>query len=149
LGAPGFEVEDAVVGAPRRPDATVDDLAAIAGELGGWPAAAATETEDGDAAPAPIDSARAGFEVTSYTKLAHATPDDFRADAEVGPVAVPPGELPAGAATGIFLHDVLEHVDFASAQGTTFAAWRERDDVRAVIDQAARRHGIADRAHLD
>src|SRR5207248_2914100 len=99
---------------------------------------------------------RTGFDVTSYTRLAHghAGADAFRADqpaataAALAPGATAPGELPGGAATGVFLHDVLEHVDFASARDLDVVAWSARDDVGEVIDAAARRHGVADPAHL-
>ena len=142
-GASGFTVEDVAVGAPARPAAGADDVAALAEMLEReWP-----ET------PAPEKlGARAGFAVTSFSQLAHeASNDDFRGDLEAtdAPIAVAPTELPAGATTGLFLHEILEHVEFASARDTTFAAWRDLAHVQGVIDAAARHHGIVDAAHLD
>jgi exodeoxyribonuclease V beta subunit len=138
--AEGFEVEEVEVGGAPRPIAGAAELAALEDVLEAeWPRAIA---------PAPL-GARAGFEVTSYTQLAHATPDDFRADAEAMPVSVAPTELPAGAETGIFLHEILEHVPFESARATSFADWALLPAVSSVIDAAAATHGITDRAHLD
>jgi exodeoxyribonuclease V beta subunit len=143
LGTPGITAEDVPVGAPARPAAGADDVAAIGGLLdGAWPRVE----------PAAPLGAHAGFRVTSYTQLAGEATDevDVRADGEAADApAVAPTELPAGAATGVFLHEILERVDFASAHGTTFGAWRARTDVEDVIAATARRHGVADPAHLD
>jgi exodeoxyribonuclease V beta subunit len=61
---------------------------------------------------------------------------------------VPPGpeELPGGASTGQYLHEVLEHVDFAVALAEPFDAWLERPEVAATFTVAERHHGI-DPAH--
>lgn len=80
---------------------------------------------------API--ARPGLAMWSYTRLAHdldaaVSPGpaivevqraelDAEADAEV-PDELPADELPPGSDSGLFLHDLLEHVDLATAEVT-------------------------------
>jgi len=105
--------------------------------------------------PARLDGDRRGFAVTSYTRIkqGHAAieldrGDEHRAEAVAGAPAPGPGELPGGAATGVFLHELLEHVDFASAAGELDPLrWAAQPAVAEVFDRAARRHDI-DAAHL-
>ncbi len=139
LGGAGVEVSDVEIGAAPRAAATLEDLAGLGD--GAWPVAIP---------PRALGSEQIGFEVTSYTRLAQATPDDFRADTDVpAPIAaVSVSELPPGATTGLFLHQILEHVDFASARDTTFETWSVDPRVEAVVAEAARDHGLADAAHL-
>jgi len=100
---------------------------------------------------------RRGFEVTSYTRLkrSSATPveaSEFKHDITSTPVELGDDELPGGAASGVFLHHVLEHLPLASAVDTPeLDAWRQRDDVAAVFDDSMLRHGQDDRyrAHAE
>jgi exodeoxyribonuclease V beta subunit len=93
---------------------------------------------------------RAGWVVTSYTRMKQ---DDLaRAAGELeaaevqgddrSRVAPGPRELPGGAESGQYLHQVLEHVDFATTRGLGFETWASRADVSAVFAAAERRHGI-------
>lgn len=93
---------------------------------------------------------RAGWVVTSYTRIKQE--DRLKAGAELEAAEVhgddrsraAPGarELPGGAESGQYLHEVLEHVDFAATRGQIFEVWASRDDIRAVFAAAERRHGI-------
>lgn len=97
---------------------------------------------------AAIKHERRGFLVTSYSavKRAHA---DHGSPTE-GPGAVDLGrerrqssdELPGGAETGIFLHDILATVPLAPlADKPAWADWLARTDVAQLMDRLARRHG--------
>ena len=115
---------------------------------------------------AALPAARAGLAMLSYTRLAHqldaaaiepaelATAiDRAERDAEVERVTgagdrgeVADDELPPGIDSGIFLHDVLEHADVASARDAADGdAWAARRDVRAMLVEHARARGIAER----
>jgi exodeoxyribonuclease V beta subunit len=97
-------------------------------------------------------AARAGWVVTSYTRIKH---EDLARAAQHGEleaaevqgddrsrVAPGPRELPGGAESGQYLHQVLEHVDFAATAGLTCETWASRAEVAAVFAAAERRHGI-------
>jgi ATP-dependent exoDNAse (exonuclease V) beta subunit len=102
-----------------------------------------------------IPRARVGRAVVSYTRLAHdrstggataVDAADFDRDDDTPPTAPPPDELPGGAATGLFVHEVLEHVDFAAAFAEPDPeAWGTSPDVAPIVAAAARRHAIDDR----
>lgn len=109
-----------------------------------------------DVAPVADLAAReqVGWVVTSYTRLR----DHERAVAtaaagsrvELEPAVMtgedrsplPPGplDLPGGAETGQYLHEVLEHVDFATAMRESFDSWLVRPDVAQTFALAERRH---------
>ena len=143
-----FEIEDVAIGID--PD---DELAAGDPDpLAGWqPPAELLEPPRRD--PAVVDPARRGFAMTSYSRLkraeagaraaveltaqrdevtlAHNTALERAAD-----------ELPPGAASGTFLHEVLEHLDVETVRAAPdFEAWRHADDVRRLFDRAIARHG--------
>lgn len=100
----------------------------------------------------------AGFDVTSYTRMKSAlggyrAPDEDdealeAARAETLDAALPSAdepELPGGTAVGVFLHEVLEHLDFAWVRAMTSGA-----DLLACAPAAellrsrARKNGIAE-----
>ncbi len=55
-------------------------------------------------------------------------------------------ELPSGADTGIFLHDILERIDFATVRDAgTFEKWVARPDVDALFVDSMSTHGIEER----
>jgi exodeoxyribonuclease V beta subunit len=116
-----------------------------------------------DVASIPDLAARAqvGWVVTSYTRLR----DQERAANAAGAAAgtrveleaavmtgedrslhVPgPHDLPGGAETGQYLHEVLEHVDFAAALRASAGgvdAWLARPEITQTFAVAERRHGV-------
>ncbi len=105
-------------------------------------------------APAPskafyerMRSERAGFVITSYTRLKH---EQRQSDAlltapaafaeRLGGGAASAHELPGGAAVGVFLHEVLEHIPLAAARDSSLEAFRAHPDVAALVSEAMRRH---------
>ncbi len=88
---------------------------------------------------------RLGPTYTSYSRIKHADggyrpPTEIRDEAELAPVAE--DDLPGGAGAGIFVHDLLERVPLETLRETPdLDAWRERDDIRALLEATLRRHG--------
>jgi exodeoxyribonuclease V beta subunit len=110
---------------------------------------------------------RRGFVVTSYTALKRAEAraearsqpragaaearlrpeeegDPSRADAAgAGRAAPAPGDLPGGAGTGIYLHEVLEQVDLAGvAAAGSLDAWRASPGVAELFQHHLRGHAL-------
>jgi exodeoxyribonuclease V beta subunit len=99
-----------------------------------------------------IRASRGGRFVTSYTALQKGHPhEDASREADQTGEVTPEllrgeNDLPGGAATGIFLHGIIETLDFTTLlRAPTFEAWRGAPEVRAVVDHAARTHGIEER----
>jgi exodeoxyribonuclease V beta subunit len=120
-----------------------------AADLAGWtPPPAPAETAD----PAwdEIRHGRGGMIVTSYSKLKHAAarasePGDVRGEEHSSAVVLDPADLPPGSESGLFLHEVLEHVPFESARDDgDWQSWAARPEVAPVLEVAARRHGIGE-----
>jgi exodeoxyribonuclease V beta subunit len=96
---------------------------------------------------------RAPLLVRSYTSLQRfATvaepfgpePEDFKTD-EIDAAAAEAADLPGGRSVGIFLHEVLEKLDFATLDDSVnLAAWKARDDIRDLIASSMRRHQVLD-----
>lgn len=114
---PLFEREEVEVGPGRAPAVAHDALA-----LSGWrPARDLRLGGPVDPRYAAARERHAGFEITSYTRMKRAVggyraPDDLDealTGSEEPDVALPPvaEELPGGSAVGVFLHEVLEHID--------------------------------------
>jgi exodeoxyribonuclease V beta subunit len=134
------------VDAPAAPAAPADALAGFAAP----PAPPRVERP-------PLPAARAGLAMLSYTRLAHdldavslaggagalaIDPAEFDGDTPGGDVL--PGELPAGLASGLLLHDVLETVDLEAVRAAPDAdAWGAAPEVDALLRDAARARGIA------
>lgn len=105
---------------------------------------------------ARIRAARAGFVVTSYTSMKSRGGSriplaaiDFKADIAATSARLPDAELPGGAQSGIFLHNVLEHVPFESAAGDiSFEDWRALPEIERLFRHAMLRHN-RDPQHLD
>jgi len=113
LEASGFSREAIEMGAPEE---SRDDVAALAAE---WDPPASIFRDVETAAAEALVEGRRGYAITSYTQMktgasapaAHdPEPDEFAADRERAP-KVSAGELPGGAETGIFLHEVLAKVE--------------------------------------
>ncbi|HTR52608.1 MAG TPA: UvrD-helicase domain-containing protein [Kofleriaceae bacterium] len=147
---PRLEVIDVAVGVPSAPLAPPDALADL--DVPPPPAPAAL---------AAIAGARAGLATVSYTRIAHAhgdaragspalaiDPAELNADDDRDrrDLRVAPGELPPGADTGLFLHDVLELADVDGVRrAPDAAAWAET--ARDLLVDRARARGI-DSAYL-
>jgi exodeoxyribonuclease V beta subunit len=123
---------------------------------------------------APIDPARAGLAMLSYTRLARELdavaviaaagaeprgrqelalaidPAEFAIDArpndEAAPlVELPPDELPPGADAGLLLHDMFERADLALVRAAPDPeTWAAQPAVAQMIAERARERGIAD-----
>ncbi len=155
-GHPLVEVVPVDVGTEPEPPAPADALASF-----DPPAPPVVTTL------APIDPARAGLVMLSYTRLARdldhrATATDEKqpplaieaaefaidataVDAAAAPIELPPDELPPGADSGLLLHDLFEHADLAGMRAASDAdAWRADPAVAAMLAERARERGIAD-----
>src|SRR5208337_3360607 len=54
-------------------------------------------------------------------------------------------DLPGGRHVGIFLHEVIEKLDFKTLyDSASLESWTARDDVRELFASAMRRHGVRD-----
>jgi len=148
LEAAGFSREAIVMSPPEEPG---DDAVAA---VEGWEPPAASFADDGDRAEdaAALLDRRRGYRITSYTQMkpggspavSHDPDrDEFAADRDRAP-ALPAGELPGGAATGIFLHEVLARVEPASVCGT-----RSAEDLLAIPDIEALLRTEAARGGID
>ena len=121
-----------------------------------WPQAFAPAREPDDLAA--IKAQRSGFAVTSYTAVKHARGEEFTAvetdlrlaselalgNAEGNREAdheADNEELPGGAETGIFLHDILATVALADLASTpNFADWYAKPSVARLLEKMGRRH---------
>jgi len=102
--------------------------------------------------------AHAPLLVTSYSRMkAGFTPTAAEIEAELlseaaevtetAPESEREDDAPRGGArTGVFLHEVLEHLAFNTILETpTFDAWRVREDVRRLFVSTMGQHGISQR----
>ncbi|MBI4510399.1 MAG: UvrD-helicase domain-containing protein [Deltaproteobacteria bacterium] len=85
-----------------------------------------------------------GFVVTSYSRLRDGPP--VRQGPRV-PAAqadpLPASDLPGGATTGIFLHELFETVDLGTlASAPSFDAWYSLPQVNRLIEEVAQRNGV-------
>ena len=72
-------------------------------------------------------------------------PDGRSPDLEPPGIELDPTDLPAGADSGLLLHDLFEHADVAGLRAAPTAdAWRADPDVAQLIADKARERGIAD-----
>jgi exodeoxyribonuclease V beta subunit len=107
-----------------------------------------------DPRPAELRATHGGFFVTSYSRMSAAragesgeeTNDRFKIDLDAGWLELPENHLPAGAATGVFIHEVLELLPLDVARAApNFEKWAARPDVDAMVKRIARRHGVEPR----
>ena len=112
---------------------------------------------------APIDGARAGLAMLSYTRLGHhleaaaiepgelpvaIDPAEFDVEPEAPQAQIPPDERPRGIDSGLLLHDLLEHAELDRIRhARDAAAWAADPDVAAMIAEHARARGIAPHHH--
>ncbi|HEY5920566.1 MAG TPA: UvrD-helicase domain-containing protein [Kofleriaceae bacterium] len=114
---------------------------------------------------APLDAARAGLAMLSYTRLARdlaavkiepaelplaIDPAEFAIDTRPAEAAaplieLPPDELPPGADSGLLLHDLFENADLAGVRAAPDpVAWTADRSVATMIADHARERGVAD-----
>lgn len=148
LEASGF-TREAIVMSP--PEERGDDAAAA---VAGWepPEASIAIDENRAEEAAALLEGRRGYRITSYTQMkpggsptvAHDPDrDEFAADrGRASPL--PAGELPGGAATGIFLHEVLARVEPALV-----CSARSPEDLRAVPEVETLLRAEAARGGID
>jgi exodeoxyribonuclease V beta subunit len=108
----------------------------------------------GDAEFAALRAGRGGPVMTSYTAMQRGHHDEaaLREEDQAGEVVPAPErgdeDLPGGAATGIFLHGVIEDMPFDTvADRPDLDAWAARPAVEEVLARRARSHAI-DARHL-
>jgi exodeoxyribonuclease V beta subunit len=133
------------------PNAGDDVGPALATEaLAAWrPAPAEVAPIETDPTLAALRRTRAGAVTTSYSRIKQAH-GGYRPPSEIldevpGPTDAhgdDDGELRGGAATGIFLHALLEVLPLETLRETpALDPWRARDDVRALTEPLLRRYG--------
>ena len=92
-----------------------------------------------------------GLVVTSYSRMKHMRggyrpPIDEPADLK----DVEEDGLPWGTATGVFLHDVIEHLDFDTLMGDPDAeTWCNRSEVSDLFRRAMRKNGVDPRFRME
>lgn len=88
---------------------------------------------------------RLGFVTTSYTRMrgfrAAGEWEEERVEGEQEVAPPGPDELPGGAASGIFLHEILARLDPAQVPAG-FEDFRAEQGAQAIFGEEARRHGI-------
>jgi len=145
-----FDVRLVPFPAPER-----GDNAALAAALGAWTPAALTPpgTAD-DPRRAALRTSRRGFTITSYSRLKDAE-GGYQAPTldETPPPTLPnevsgalPLELPGGAATGLFLHAVLEHAPLGAL--APLPLWQRLPEIERLFETQRRRWDRETR-HLD
>ena len=109
---------------------------------------------DPDLRPNALRKTQAGFLVTSYSRMAasrSARRDEeenelFKLDLATPFVPLGPDELPPGAETGVFVHEVLENLPLARvAAAPSVDALADDEVVEGLIRRTAARHGFAER----
>jgi exodeoxyribonuclease V beta subunit len=90
-----------------------------------------------------------GLIIESYTSLQAAAvetdPDEFKTSVDAIDARTDNLDLPGGRHVGIFLHEVIEKLDFKSLEDSaSLESWSARGDVRELFASAMRRHGVRD-----
>jgi exodeoxyribonuclease V beta subunit len=100
-----------------------------------------------------LRSRHAAFRMDSYTSLKNdaapwdLTPADFKTDL---PPSIESDDLPGGSDVGIFLHEVIEQLDFASlTTPIDLDSWRRLDSVNRLFRASIDRHQVRDPRWFD
>lgn len=98
----------------------------------------------------PLRQSHMGPLITSYSRIkaeqAFARPQSEAADDKTGERAsssqpIDPNVLPPGAASGLFLHEVIEEVDLEQIRDIEdFEAWYQQDNVQLILTTVLERH---------
>ncbi len=95
----------------------------------------------------------APFRMSSYTSLKRANaawdiaPEDFKVD--IAP-EVESDDLPGGSDVGLFLHEVIERLDFDSfTTADNLESWRRLENVERLFRDSMRRHQVRDPRWFD
>ncbi len=114
------------------------------------------ETHDDDARKAisAIAARHAPLKIWSYTSLQHSRDDaepfdsdleEFRTAMDSIEARTGGADLPSGRAVGVFLHEVIEKLDFESlGDPPDLKSWMAREDVSELFASAMRRSGVID-----
>ena len=94
----------------------------------------------------------APLKVWSYTSLQHARDaeepfdlEEFRSAMDSIEASTGTADLPGGRSVGVFLHEVIEKLDFESfGDAPDLKSWMARKDVRELFASAMRRYAVAD-----
>ncbi|MEM9067763.1 MAG: UvrD-helicase domain-containing protein [Myxococcota bacterium] len=109
---------------------------------------------------AKLEEIHRGYVLTSYTRMksheggyvAPVVEDSDAAEefaADVWDAGEDDADLPGGASMGVFLHGVLEDVDYARLrESTEFETWFEAREAQKILQQHARASGV-DEVHLE
>jgi exodeoxyribonuclease V beta subunit len=96
---------------------------------------------------------RAAFRMSSYTSLTNdtgawdLTPEDFKTDLVP---ATESEDLPGGSSAGLFLHEVIERLDFATLTvAGNLSVWRRLEPVERLFRETMRRHRVRDPRWFD
>jgi exodeoxyribonuclease V beta subunit len=110
---------------------------------------------DGEAVFARLRKEHAAFDVTSYTRMKRKhggfqsplEAEEFKEDAaRFAPHWLAEQGLPGGAATGTFLHEVIERVRLPSlGEAAGLADWCAKEEIAELFRICALRHGIDDK----
>jgi exodeoxyribonuclease V beta subunit len=148
-----LHIEKIPVGLPPDDEPQEDD----APDPSDWrPAPGLILPDDTSRAFSQLEQNHAGFVITSYSRMkslrgGYSAPIDTGADLTDEPEGAEALEtareaLPGGSAAGIFLHEVLEAIDFETLnQSEDFETWAANEYVRKLFRKMLRRHAFSDR----
>jgi len=143
-GVVTYEVVDVAPPPPAEDRASADSFRA--------------ELDEAEAEAIDFDALRrdhAGFVLTSYTRMKKQTgrgyeqqaasdegaPEEYGEVSEAAPESLS-DELPGGAGMGVFLHEVLEELDFEAVRTDEVDAWLLRPEVQSLVKLVGRRNGV-------
>lgn len=151
IEAPGSRVSAALIeladtGGSRAAPATKSSTIPLAQWLP--PVELLADNSEPESAFSRLANERAALRMRSYTSLKHEsgawalTPPDFKTDLAT---TLDAEDLPGGSSVGLFLHEVIERVDFAALTAAgSLAAWRQIAAVQRLVRDSMQRHLVRD-----